>query len=708
MKKLIYLLFGLCSTISYAQTYMTDAEMTVKSNQIKNETVAGANTKERFAYLFQRLIDSKINVSRLQYAVATGTDAYTVTITPLPVLTGLPVFVYFDNTNTGASTLTVTGLTTNTPIVNNDGSAMGAGDIGNNEVKLLVYNGTNFQCVGGGGSSGGLVQGSNILTQNTTIDGDGTYNISISNAIQTTVTGGDVVITANSGIGGSGNIDISSSGTIQLDGTTSTGLVSASPHTFAGGAGTGTPIVINPFAGNPSGRVNGSVWINDTDDHLYTRLNGSDYQLDQQPNTLGSITGLGTGVGTALGINVGSAGAPVVFNGAGGTPSSITLTSGTGLPPTTGISGWPSNASGVLTNNGSGTLSWGAGGSGGWATSGGTTITTPTITGDATFVGTQTISGSGKYLKFDNSLQGGGGNYMKLGTSQDATYGSFNVTMAESVIDPEINKIVYMGWNTAAGGGSAVAGKASNRLGFESHYNGISADDYEYYYEVTPTAGSPMRHFSVNTNKASGVAVGYSAISGGYDFRPSNVGTPYAAFASNGQVSGYGSGAGLIATNTDTSQIQISPISGGVSYDLTGSGSGAITDGAPHFQFNTSLTGNTLFRIRNTHGTSTTGDGAIMALYYAGAERHYIQGLSSSHGTAPNGLLIRNLTANSAIAFYNGQYGVFIAGSGRVGINGVTSPTANIHLPAGTATASTAPLKFSSGTRLTTPDIGLI
>lgn len=53
---------------------------------------------------------------------------------------------------------------------------------------------------------------------------------------------------------------------------------------------------------------------------------------------VGSITGLGTGVATALGTNVGSAGAFVVNGGAGGTPSSITLTNGTGLP-TTGLTG---------------------------------------------------------------------------------------------------------------------------------------------------------------------------------------------------------------------------------------------------------------------------------------------------------------------------------------------------------------------------------
>lgn len=40
----------------------------------------------------------------------------------------------------------------------------------------------------------------------------------------------------------------------------------------------------------------------------------------------------GTGVGTALAVNVGSAGAFTTFDGAGGTPSSMTLTNATGLP----------------------------------------------------------------------------------------------------------------------------------------------------------------------------------------------------------------------------------------------------------------------------------------------------------------------------------------------------------------------------------------
>ena len=58
------------------------------------------------------------------------------------------------------------------------------------------------------------------------------------------------------------------------------------------------------------------------------------------------ISGLGTGIATALAVNVGSAGAPVTFNGAGGTPSSLTLTNATGLP-VSGITDSTTEALGV-------------------------------------------------------------------------------------------------------------------------------------------------------------------------------------------------------------------------------------------------------------------------------------------------------------------------------------------------------------------------
>lgn len=60
------------------------------------------------------------------------------------------------------------------------------------------------------------------------------------------------------------------------------------------------------------------------------------------------VSGLGTGVATALAVNVGSAGAPVVNGGALGTPSSGTLTSCTGLPISTGVSGLGANVATFL------------------------------------------------------------------------------------------------------------------------------------------------------------------------------------------------------------------------------------------------------------------------------------------------------------------------------------------------------------------------
>lgn len=54
-----------------------------------------------------------------------------------------------------------------------------------------------------------------------------------------------------------------------------------------------------------------------------------------------------------------------------------------------------------------------------------------------------------------------------------------------------------------------------------------------------------------------------------------------------------------------------------------------------------------------------------------------------------------------------GPYAMAFQGNGgNIGISGVTAPTAKVHIAAGTATASTAPLKFTSGTNLTTPEAG--
>jgi hypothetical protein len=79
--------------------------------------------------------------------------------------------------------------------------------------------------------------------------------------------------------------------------------------------------------------------------------------------------------------------------------------------------------------------------------------------------------------------------------------------------------------------------------------------------------------------------------------------------------------------------------------------------------------------------------------------------------TAPTNSLDTNFSRLSAgvVAVGNGTAsdysGTLIASN--VGI-GTTAPTAKLHLPAGTATAGTAPLKFNSGTLNTTAEAGAV
>jgi hypothetical protein len=70
---------------------------------------------------------------------------------------------------------------------------------------------------------------------------------------------------------------------------------------------------------------------------------------------------------------------------------------------------------------------------------------------------------------------------------------------------------------------------------------------------------------------------------------------------------------------------------------------------------------------------------------------------------------ITNATAIGAYATVGASNSMVLGGTGsyavKVGI-GISSPSARLHLPAGTATANTAPLKLTAGTNLTTPENG--
>ena len=147
--------------------------------------------------------------------------------------------------------------------------------------------------------------------------------------VSTAIVGSQVIVTppAGSGGGGGGGGDALTTDPLsQFAATTSAQLAGViTDETGSGLLVFGTsPTLTTPALGTPSAVV---------------LTNGTGLPI-------AGLTGLGTGVGTALGVNVGSAGAPVLFNGAGGTPSSLTLTNATGLPV------------GSITGLGSGVATW--------------------------------------------------------------------------------------------------------------------------------------------------------------------------------------------------------------------------------------------------------------------------------------------------------------------------------------------------------------
>jgi hypothetical protein len=92
-------------------------------------------------------------------------------------------------------------------------------------------------------------------------------------------------------------------------------------------------------------------------------------------------------------------------------------------------------------------------------------------------------------------------------------------------------------------------------------------------------------------------------------------------------------------------------------------------------------------------GTAWTGSASQIVAFYS-----YVKGIN---GTSP---VTANLIFGSNINAAGNNDRMFLSDDGRLGIG--QAATAVVHIKAGTATASTAPLKFTSGTNLTTAEAG--
>lgn len=89
-------------------------------------------------------------------ATASGTNTYTATITPAitSYVAKQRFYITFTNANTGASTLNLNGLGNISIRKNGPSTALVSGDISAGQVLLLVYDGGEFQIIGGVGSGG--------------------------------------------------------------------------------------------------------------------------------------------------------------------------------------------------------------------------------------------------------------------------------------------------------------------------------------------------------------------------------------------------------------------------------------------------------------------------------------------------------------------------------------------------------------------------
>lgn len=158
--------------------------------------------------------------------------------------------------------------------------------------------------------------------------------------LTTGVTGNLPVTNLNSGTGATSSTFWRGDGTWAAAGT---GSVTSVAQSFTGGiiSVAGSPITTSgTLALTVAGTSGGVPYFTSTSTWDTSALLASNaLMVGGGAGVAPSTVTTGTGVVTALGVNTGTAGAFVVNGGALGTPSSGTLTSATGLPLTTGVTG---------------------------------------------------------------------------------------------------------------------------------------------------------------------------------------------------------------------------------------------------------------------------------------------------------------------------------------------------------------------------------
>lgn len=123
-----------------------------------------------------------------------------------------------------------------------------------------------------------------------------------------------------------------------------------------------------------------------------------------------------------------------------------------------------------------------------------------------------------------------------------------------------------------------------------------------------------------------------------------------------------------------------------------------IGTSSPSYFLDVKSPGNQSTQARFTNTTTQTS-----AEIYSGSGAVIYGGYSNLSATT---MCEMYLASNSAYFTRSSGARIFTINDGYVAIGSNSSPTARLHLPAGTATSGTAPLKLTAGTNLTTPENG--
>ena len=338
-------------------TYVSNILPSAAFNGVYTLTTAGTAS---VAFVLTRATDydtsgsgtNEIDLGDFLLVIAGTTNANTswVQQTPLPISVGTTSLVFIQFTSGGQTYTAGTGLTlsanqfsiTNTGTAGTYGSASQVPVIVTN-AQGQVTNVTNTAIAIAGSAVSGNITGNAANVTGTVDVANGGTGLTTTPANGTIDIGNGTGFTRATITAGSGITVTNASGSITIASTAGGGSVTSVAQSFTGGliSVAGSPITASgtlalTVAGTSGGVpyfTSASTWASSA------ALTTNALMIGGGAGVAPSTTTTGTGVLTALGNAVGAAGGVLVSGGALGTPSSITLTNGTGLPLSTGVTG---------------------------------------------------------------------------------------------------------------------------------------------------------------------------------------------------------------------------------------------------------------------------------------------------------------------------------------------------------------------------------